>query len=95
VLDRRGQHLREGPELALRLAFLGEAEQGALGGLDLLAAALLRRAVESLVDHLLADADQAALERQVVDDVAVLDRVDDGLGGVREPAQVAGAIQLA
>ena len=51
--------------------------------------------VVGLVDDVLADLDQPALDRQVVHDLAVLGRVDDRLGGVGEPAQVARAVELA
>ena len=74
VLDRLGQHDREGAELALGFAFLGEGEQLLLGQLDLLAAAFGLGGVEGAVDRVLADLDQPALEGEVVDDPAILGR---------------------
>ena len=93
--DRAGQHRREIAEPALELAFLRELEQLLLGRLDLLAPALGQARVVGLVDHLLADVDQAALEPEIVQQPAVVAGVQDGLGGAREPGQIARAVQLA
>ncbi len=93
--DGAGQHGREIAEPALELAFLGELEQLLLGRLDLLAPALGQGRIVGLVDHLLADVDQAALEAEVVQQAAVVAGVEDGLGGAREAGEIARAVQLA
>ena len=75
--------------------FLGQREQLLLGQLDLLAAALRLGGVEGAVDRVLADPDQPALESEVVDQPAVLGGIDDGLGRLRQPAEIARAVELA
>ena len=51
--------------------------------------------VEGAVDRVLADLDQAALEGEVVDHPAVVGGVDDGVGRLGEPAEIARAVELA
>ena len=60
----------------------------ALGRLDLLARGMVDRGVEGDVDDLLADVDQPAPHREVVDHAAVVGRVDDGGGLGREAGEV-------
>ena len=82
-VDRGGERLREALEARAVAAGLGELVEPALGVLDLLARREIDRRVERDVDHVLADADQVAAHRQVVDGAAVVRGVDDGgrLGG--------------
>ena len=64
-------------------------------GLDLLAAALRQGRIVGLVDHLLADLDQPALESEVVQQAPVVVGVDDALGGAREAGEILRAVQIA
>ena len=75
-------------------AFLRQGKQLALGDLNLLASRCRQRMLVGAVDGVLAHLDQTALEGEVVDDPSVFRRVDDGLGGVCEPAEIPGAVQL-
>ncbi|MDF2782518.1 MAG: hypothetical protein K0S96_2323 [Geminicoccaceae bacterium] len=93
--DGAGQHRRELPEAAFELALLREHEELLLGDLDLLAAALRHGRIVGLVDQLLADVDQAALEPEVVQQAAVVAGVEDRLGGAGEAREVARAVELA
>ncbi len=93
--DGAGQHRRELPEAAFELALLREHEELLLGDLDLLAAALRHGRIVGLVDQLLADVDQAALEPEVVQQPAVVAGVEDRLGGAGEAREIARAVELA
>ena len=75
-------------EAAVVAAGLGQFVQPALGVLDLVARREIDRRVEGDVDHVLADDDQRAADRQVVDGVAVVLGIDDGgrFGG--EPREI-------
>ena len=81
------EHVAELAEVALGLAELRQLEQLALGPLDLVAPVPSVARVVGTVDHVLAERDQPALQRQVVDEVAVLDGVDDRLGGAGDGAE--------
>ncbi len=82
-VDGGGDRLREALEAAVVTAGLGEFVELALGVLDLGARGKIHRRVEGDIDHVLADPDQVAAQRHVVDRAAVILRVDDrgGLGG--------------
>ena len=82
--QRRGELLAAG----IDAAFLGELVEPVLGLLDLLGRRLLQGAVVGVVHHPLADADERAAQRQVLDGAAVVLGVDDGDGGAREAGQV-------
>ena len=92
-----GERGREGLEPAIVAARLGDLVEAPLGLLDLGAGRVVDRRVEGDVDHLLADGNQAAPHRQIVDGATIIGRVDDGggLGGEsreilrhREPADI-------
>ena len=77
------QRVGEALEAAAVAAALGDLVELALGLLDLLARAGVDRRVIGDVDDVLADADQVAPDRQIVDRAAVVLGVDDRrrLGG--------------
>ena len=77
-VDRGGERGLEFLEAAVVAAGLGELVEPALGVLDLLARREIDRRVEGDIDHVLADLDQLAPDREVVDRAAVVHRVDDG-----------------
>jgi hypothetical protein len=87
-VDRGGERLREALEAAVIAAGLGQFVKLALGILDLRARREIDRRIEGDVDHVLADDDQRAADRQVVNGVTVVLGIDDGgrLGG--EPRQI-------
>ena len=70
-------------EAAAVTSGLGKIVKPALGILDLLARREIDRRIEGDVDHVLADLDQIAPDREVIDGAAVIHGVDDGrrLGG--------------
>ena len=85
----RGLHrLREALEAAVVAAGLGQFVELAFGILDLRARRKIHRRVEGDVDHVLADPDQIAAQRHVVDRPAVILRVDDGGGFGRDAGEV-------
>ena len=94
-VDRGGQRLREALEAAVVAAGLGQLVEPALGILDLVARREIDRRVEGDVDHVLADADQLAPDRQVVDGAAVVLGVDDGGGFGGEPREILADVQPA
>ena len=83
-LERVGEAL----EAAVVAAALGDGVEPPLGFLDLLARARIDRRVIGDVDHVLADLDQLAADREIVDGAAVVEGVDDRrrLGG--EPGEI-------
>ena len=83
-LDRVGEAL----EAAVVAPGLGQLEQPPLGILDLLLRRHVDRRVIGDVDHVLADGDQRAAGRQVVDGAAVVGGVDDGDGLRRQPGEI-------
>ena len=87
-LDGGGQRLGEALEAAVVVAGLGELDRAALGLLDLVLRPLVDRRIVGGVDDVLADGDQGAAQREVVDGTAVVGGVDDRgrLGG--EPCEV-------
>ena len=87
-VDGGGQRLGEALEAAVVAAGLGQLVEPALGVLDLVARREIDRRVVGDVDHVLADDDQRAADRQIVDGAAVILGIDDGgrLGG--EPRQI-------
>ena len=87
-VDRGGQRLREALEAAVVTAGLGKFVKLALGVLDLRARGKIHRRIEGDIDHVLADPDQVAAQRHVVDRAAVVLRVDDRGGLGRETREV-------
>ena len=79
-VDGDVQRLRESLEAAVVAAGFGQFVELALGVLDLRARREIHRRVEGDVDHVLADPDQVAAQRHVVDRPAVILGVDDGGG---------------
>ena len=67
ICDGQAGRLREALDAALAAAFLGDPVERGLGRLDLALGLDLLAGVERLLDHLAADADQRAQQRQVVD----------------------------
>ena len=87
-VDRGGQRLGEALEAGIVTAGLGDFVEFAFGVLDVASRRGVDRRVVGEVDHVLADRDQIAADREVVDGAAVILGVDDGrrLGG--EPRQI-------
>ena len=83
-VDGGGERLAEALEAAVVAAALGQFEQLALGILDL----FTRGEIERDIDHVLADRDQRAAHRQIVDGASVISGIDDGGGLGGEPRQV-------
>ena len=81
--DREG--LRKALESAVVTAGFGQFVEPALGILDLRARRKIHRRVEGDIDHVLADPDQVAAQRQFVDGAPVVLGIDDG-GGFRGEA---------
>ena len=77
-VDGDRQRLRKALEAAVVAAGFGQFVELPLGVLDLGARRKIHRRVEGDVDHVLADPDQVAAQRQVVDGPAVILGVDDG-----------------
>ena len=77
-VDGGGQRIREALEAAVITAGLGDLVEALFRLLDLLARRGVDRRVERLVHQILADADEVATQRQIVDRAAVILRVDDG-----------------
>jgi hypothetical protein len=75
-------------ETAVIAAGLGQFIKLTLGVLDLAARREVDRRVESDIDHVLADQNQRAADRQVVDGAAVILGIDDGGGLGRQPRQI-------
>ena len=87
-VDRGGQRLGEALKAGIVAAGLGDLVKLPLGILDVMHRRRLDRRVIGQIDHVLADDDQIAADRQVVDGAAVILRIDDGgrFGG--EPRQI-------
>ncbi len=75
--DRLRQRLGEDDRPAFDLAALGQGEEALLGLLDLVGGLRLARLLVGVVDHLLAELDELAAQKEVVDDLAVIGGVDD------------------
>src|SRR6185295_12331005 len=82
-LERGGERGLEAQEAAAVAPRLSEIIEPPLGVLDLLTRCEVDRRVEGDVDHVLADLDQIAPDREIIDRAAVVRRVDDRgrLGG--------------
>ena len=80
---------------AVVLACLGQLEQPPFGVLDLHVGQHVDRSIVGDVDHVLADADQAAAGREVVDRAPVVFGVDDGGRFHRQPGEIVGNRHLA
>ena len=87
-VERDLHRLRESLEAAVVAAGFGQFVELALGVLDLRARREIHRRVEGDIDHVLADPDQVAAQRQIVDGAAVILRVDDGGRFGREAREV-------
>ena len=87
-LDRGGERLGEALEAAIIAAGLGEFVEAALGRLDLVLRARIDRQVVGGIDHLLADLDQRAADREVIDGAAVIGGIDDGGGFGGEAGEI-------
>ena len=87
-VDGGGDGLRKSLEAAFVAAALGDFVELALGFLDLLRGREIDRGLIGLVDHVLADHDQRAAHRQIVDGAAVILRVDDGGRFRREASEI-------
>ena len=94
-LDRGGEGLGEPLEAAVIAAGLGKLIEPALGVLDLRRRPELDRGVIGDVDHHLADADERAPQREVVDRAAVVGGVDDRGRLGREPGEILARVQPA
>ena len=77
-VDRDGERLRKPLEAAVIAAGLGQFVEPALGVLDLRARRKIHRRVEGDIDHVLADPDQIAAQRQFVDRAPIILGIDDG-----------------
>src|SRR3984893_16600346 len=84
-IDGDGEGLRKPLEAAVVAAGLGQFVQSALGILDLRARSKIHRRVEGDIDHVLADPDQIAAQRQFIDRASIILGIDDG-GGFRGEA---------
>ena len=96
-VDRGLQRVREALEAAVVASALGDLVEAALGLLDLFARARIDRRVIGDIDRVLADQDEFAPDRQVIDGAAVIIGVDDGggLGGeAREILRHGGAADV-
>ena len=82
-VERGGERRLEAQEAAAVAPGLGQFVEAPLGVLDLLARREVDRRVEGDVDHVLADLDEIAPDREIVDGAAIVRRVDDRgrLGG--------------
>ena len=92
-VDGCGQRGREALEAAVVAAGLGELVEPPLGVLDLLARRKIDRRVVGDVDHVLADDDQRAPDREIVDGAAVVLGVDDGRRFGGEPREILACVQ--
>ena len=79
---------------ALAAAFLGDPVERRLGRLDLALGIDLLAGVERLLDHLAADADQRAEQRQLVDLLGEVARADDRGAAAGQLGEIGGAAQL-
>jgi len=76
-LERGGERGLEAQEAAAIASGLRQVVEAPLGVLDLLARREVDRRVEGHVDHLLADLDEIAPDREIIDGAAIVRRVDD------------------
>ncbi len=89
------QRIGETLEAAVILSGFGQLKQAALGILDLRTRREIDRRVIGDIDHVLADADQIAAERQIIDRAAIILRVDDGGGFGGEAGEILRAVHAA
>ena len=87
-LDGVRQRAAKVEEALAVLAALGDLVEPALGLLDLRLRRVVDGAVVGAVDDVLADHDELAADREVVDRAPVVVGVDDRRGVRREPAEV-------
>ncbi len=95
ALVRACGHVDRGRERRLELlestaipTDLGQIIQPTLGILDLIAGRKIHRRIERDIDHVLADLDEIAPDREVIDRAAVVHRVNDGCCLGRKPGQI-------
>jgi hypothetical protein len=86
-VDRDAHRVGKRLEAAVVAPGLGQFEQPAFGILDLVLRAHFDRRVIGDIDHVLADADQRAPRRQIVDRAAVVLGIDDRHRFGGEPAR--------
>ena len=94
-VDCGGERLREALEARTVAIGFGELVEPALRVLDLLARREIDRGVECNVDHVLADADQVAAQREVGNGAAVVRGVDYGRRLGREAGEVLAHVEPA
>ena len=87
-VDGRGQRLGKALEAAFVAAGLGEFVKLALGVLDMALRRRVDRRVVGEVDHVLADGDQVAADREVIDGAPVVLGIDDGRRFGGKPRQI-------
>ena len=99
-VDRGGQRLGEALKAGIVASGLGDFVEFALGLLDVVQRRRIDRRVVGEIDHVLADRDQIAADREVVDGAAIVLGIDDRgrFGG--EPRQIlidrqAGDVEIA
>ena len=93
-LDGAGQRRGELLPAGIDAAFFGKLVEAVLSRFDLLRRRLVERPVVGVVHHFLADADEGAAQRQVVDRPSVMLGVDHRHGGAGEAGQILTAAGL-
>ena len=94
-LHRQPRRLAEGLDAALLAALLGDAVERDLGGLDLRLGIDRLAGIERLLDHLAADSDQLAQQRQIVDLLGEVARPDQRRAGAGELGEIGRPAALA
>ena len=87
-VDGGGERLGEALKAALVASGFGKLVKLALGVFDMALRRRVDRRVVGEIDHVLADGDQVAADRQVVDGAAVILGVDDGRRFGGKPRQI-------
>ena len=87
-VDCGGERLGEALEAGIIAPGLGDLIELALGFLDMARRRGVDRRVVGEIDHLLADRDQIAADREVIDGTAVILGIDDGRRFGGEPRQI-------
>ncbi len=87
-IDRRGEGMSEALETRIVTSRFGDFIEFPLGILDMMLRRRFDRRVVSEIDHIFADGDQVAADRQVVDRAPVIFGIDDRRRFGGEPRQV-------
>ncbi len=87
-VDGVGQRGGEGLEARAVFAGLGQLVKLLLGAFDLHRGRRVDRRIEGGIDHRLADLDELAAQREVVDGAAVILGIDDGGGVGRQASEI-------